>query len=168
MAERRANLADTLGKYFQPKSRGQSKSLSTEDSQAVDMTTALVDAIVVYVLPRSLEGLRQKAGNVEITATGESIQAIRQTVEQKLKAGHREVLLTLAQADPIELHIQTLRLEVERQIAADPDFATHLATLVNAVHTAVPALQVALHESQVVADEKLIADADRQLRQLFA
>jgi hypothetical protein len=171
MVERSSNLADVLNKFFQPKAKGQSQQEPSvtdlaENPQTGAMVPSLSDAVVAYGLPRSLEGLRQKAG-IDITAGSNAIQAIRQTVEQQLNVAHKEVVLTLAQADPTRLHIQTLKSEVQRQMEADSDFTNQLTALVEEIHTLFPALQVALQESQQGVDETLIADADRLARQLF-
>ncbi|HIK14775.1 MAG TPA: hypothetical protein IGS53_05710 [Leptolyngbyaceae cyanobacterium M33_DOE_097] len=171
MVERLSQLANSFGKYFQPKTPAQNQ--PSTDRPEVDEATvvrdaSVIDAVATYTLPPLVHQLSTRAA-VTLSADNQAIlQELRQQVASKLKSTHTEVALTLAQADPNPLHLQAYKTEILRQMNQDADFANQVQRLVEQLHENLPALQVALNGTKTPATEKLVADADRLSNQLFA
>jgi hypothetical protein len=167
MSESLSKLANALGIYFQPKRPTQSVAIVEPMVTEPMAVPTVVDEIVTYVLPRSLDAVCQKANAQPTAACNTAIQALRQTVQAKLSETHTEVALTLAQSDPTSVHQQVLKAELQRQMEMDASFADRLQALLQQVHEATPALKTALHALHMAPAPTLVAEAERLANQLL-
>jgi hypothetical protein len=109
----------------------------------------LAGAISQYVLPKALEKLGEKIGESALKSSSESIQALRETVCEKMTTTHMEGVLTQAQKEPSEANVKLLESVLLNQIATDPVFAAQLKTLLTNVYQHSPELQSVLENVRI-------------------
>lgn len=97
----------------------------------VDPLSGLAIAVVTLILPKALGKVGEKLGEAVFTKSGETIQAIRKAVQEKLQATKTEGVLALAEAEPTQANAQMLQSLLLNQIKTDQSFADYLQKLVN-------------------------------------
>jgi hypothetical protein len=161
-----ALIANMFDRYFPTRVRTQSANASHPESNGGAMAE-VIDAVVAYILPRPFEQLCQKVDSEAIARCQTDIQTLRQTVQDQLKRTHTDVVLTLAQSDPTNLHLQVLKSSLLRHIKADTQFGDRLVALVDQIHTTAPSLQQAMQAQSGLSQPTatLVAEADRLSQQ---
>lgn len=104
----------------------------------VDPLSALATAITTLILPKALEKLGDKLGEVALAKSGEAINTTRQIVQEKLQAAGKARLLVRAEEKPTDSNVQFLQAELVGQMEEDQAFAGRLQELVNQIQTQSP------------------------------
>ncbi|MDJ0705946.1 MAG: Fis family transcriptional regulator [Leptolyngbyaceae cyanobacterium MO_188.B28] len=117
--------------------------------------SVLAGAITTCIVPKALETIGEKMGEATLEKSRETIQLIRQIVQEKLKTTNTDGILTLAEIDPTETNIEVLKAVLLGQITSDSEFATQLQKLLNHIQTQTPSLQVVLSEVRIKGSAEL-------------
>ncbi|BAS59488.1 Fis family transcriptional regulator [Leptolyngbya boryana NIES-2135] len=109
----------------------------------------LAGAVTTYIIPKALEKVGEKVGEVALTKGSEMVQATRDAVQNKLKSTNTDGVLAIAEADPTEANLEMLETILLSQMKSDPDFATLLRDFVNRIQSQSPMLQVVLDSVRI-------------------
>ena len=115
----------------------------------------LAGAVTSYVLPKALEKIGEKIGELAIERSGETIQIIRKTVHEKLSSTGTDGVLAFAQAEPSEANISSLENVILNQMKSDSFFAEHLQILLEKVQSQSPSLQAVLDGVRIRGNTEL-------------
>jgi hypothetical protein len=110
--------------------------------------SVLAGIVTSIVLPKLLEKagetIGEKIGETAIEKSGETIQLVRKTVQDKLQSAGTSGLLKRAEEKPTEQNIQVLEGELVSQMEEDKEFAAQLEALIQQIQAQSPSLQVVL------------------------
>lgn len=115
----------------------------------------LVGVITTYILPKALEKVGEKVGEAALAKSGQTIQATRKIVQEKLKATNTDGVLALAEVEPTETNIEVLKAVLLSQMKTDPAFTTRLQALMEQIQAQSPALQTVLDEVRIEGNVEL-------------
>jgi hypothetical protein len=106
--------------------------------------SVLASVVTNIVLPKVLEKASEKIGEAAIEKSGETVQLVRKTVQDKLQATGTGGLLKRAEEKPTEQNIQVLEGELVNQMKEDRGFAAQLQALIQQIQAQSPSFQVVL------------------------
>lgn len=108
----------------------------------------LAGAVTTVVLPKVLEKagetIGEKIGEAAIAKSGKTVQAVRQTVQEKLQTVGTAGLLKRAEEKPTAQNIHVLEGELVNQMEEDQAFAAQLHDLIRQIQAQSPSIQVVL------------------------
>jgi len=108
----------------------------------------LASIVTTIVFPKVLEKASEKIGEkiveTAIEKSGETLQLVRKTVQDKLQAAGTAGLLKRAEEKPTKQNIQVLEGELVSQMEEDKEFAAQLEELIQQIQAQSPTLQVVL------------------------
>lgn len=110
--------------------------------------SVLAGVVTTIILPKVLEKtsekIGEKIGEAAIEKSGETVQLVRRTVQNKLQSAGTAGLLKRAEEKPTEQHIQVLEGELVSQMEEDQGFAAQLQELIQQIQAQAPSIQVVL------------------------
>jgi hypothetical protein len=110
--------------------------------------SVLAGVVTTIVLPKVLEKagekIGEKIGEAALEKSGETVQLVRKTVQEKLQGAGTSGLLKRAEEKPTEQNIQVLEGELVSQMEEDQGFAVQLQALIQQIQAQSPSLQVVL------------------------
>ncbi|MBD2230839.1 Fis family transcriptional regulator [Phormidium tenue] len=110
--------------------------------------SVLAGVVTTIVLPKVLEKasekIGEKIGEAAIEKSGETVQLVRKTVQNKLQSAGTSGLLKRAEEKPTEQNIQVLEGELVSQMEEDQRFAAQLQELIQQIQAQSPSIQVVL------------------------
>jgi hypothetical protein len=112
------------------------------------LLSMLAGAITTMLVPKALEmageAIGEKLGEAALEKSGETVQLVRKTVQDKLQTAGTVGLLKRAEEKPTEQNIQVLEGELVNQMEEDRAFADQLQALIQQIQAESPSLQVVL------------------------
>ena len=115
--------------------------------------------VTTIVLPKVLETasekIGEKIGETAIAKSGETIQQVRNKVQNKLQTAGTAGLLKRAEEKPTEHNIQVLEGELVSQMEDDKEFAAQLGVLIQQIQAQSPTLQVVLDTVRIKGSAKI-------------
>ncbi|AFZ43387.1 fis family transcriptional regulator [Halothece sp. PCC 7418] len=115
--------------------------------------SALATTVTAIILPKVLEKASEtvgmQIGKAAFQKTGETIQRLKTTVQEKLEAAGTVGLLKRAEEKPEQRNLEILEGELVNQMEEDQEFATKLEELIQQIQAQSPSLQVVLDEVKV-------------------
>jgi hypothetical protein len=114
----------------------------------MESLSVLAAFVTTIILPKALEEASKKIGEMigeaAIEKSGETVQLVRKTVQEKLQGAGTSGLLKRAEEKPTEQNIQVLEGELVSQMEEDQGFAAQLQALIQQIQAKSPSLQVVL------------------------
>lgn len=104
----------------------------------------IAKAIISIILPKAVEKIGEKLGEVTLEKSGAIIQAARQTVKAKLDKANTAILLKRVQEKPTDDNIKILEAELIGQMKDDKEFEKQLQDLVNQIQASSSSFQMFL------------------------
>ncbi len=104
----------------------------------------IAQAIISIILPKAVEKIGEKLGEVTLEKSGAIIQAARQTVKAKLDKANTAILLKRTQENPTDDNIRILEAELIAQMKDDKEFEKQLQDLVNQIQARSSSFQMFL------------------------
>jgi hypothetical protein len=115
----------------------------------------LAGVVTTCIVPKALEKIGEKGGEIAFNKIGESIQALRKVVQEKLRVTHTDGVLALAEANPTETNLQMLEAVLTSQMQNDQVFTTLLQKLIDQMQAQSPSTQVILDTVRIKGNTKL-------------
>lgn len=104
----------------------------------------IAKAIISIILPKAVEKIGEKLGEVTLEKSGAVIQAAGQTVKAKLDKANTAGLLERAQENPTDNNIKSLEAELMGQMEDDKEFAKQLQEFINQIQAGSSSFQMFL------------------------
>ena len=104
----------------------------------------IAKAIISIILPKAVEKIGEKLGEVTLEKSGAIIKAARQTVKAKLDKANTAGLLKRVQEKPTDDNIKILEAELIGQMKDDKEFEKQLQDLVNQIQASSSSFQMFL------------------------
>jgi hypothetical protein len=117
--------------------------------------SVLAGVVTTIVLPKVLEKASEKIGEAVIEKSGEAVQLLRKTVQDKLQAVGTAGLLKRVEEKPTEQNIQVLEGELVSQMEEDKEFAAQLEELIQQIQAQSPTLQIVLDTVRIKGSAKI-------------
>lgn len=112
------------------------------------LLSMLAGAVTTLLLPKVLEkageAIGEKLGEAALEKSGETVQLVRKTVQDKLQTAGTVGLLKRVEEKPTEQNIQVLEGELVNQMEEDRAFADRVQALIQQIQAESPSLQVVL------------------------
>ena len=110
----------------------------------VDPISVIAGAITSLILPKAVEKIGEKLGEVTLEKGGAAIQAARQAVQAKLEDANSANLLKRAEEKPTDHNIKVLEAELIGQMEDDQNFAKQLQDFLHQIQARSSSFQMFL------------------------
>jgi hypothetical protein len=110
----------------------------------IDPISLIAGAITSLILPKAVEKVGEKLGEVTFEKSGKVIKAAREAVQHKLEQADSAGLLKRAEEKPTEHNIKVLEAEIIGQMEDDQEFAKQLQLLVDKIQSQSSSFQMFL------------------------